>query len=98
MSYFVCSNCGHRHEIFRHGGGRRVAEQLGLPFLGEVPIDPEVVIGGDEGRPIVIKNPGSPAAKAYAEVAGQVAARLSVLSMAGEPGQAPILPEPFQWK
>jgi ATP-binding protein involved in chromosome partitioning len=100
MSYFVCTQCGHRHEIFRYGGGRRVAEQLGLPFLGEIPIDPDVVVGGDEGKPIVLKNPDSPAAKAYRETARQVAARLSVIQAQGGPGamQQPIMPEAFKWQ
>ena len=96
MSYFICTSCGHRHEIFRHGGGRRTAEELGVPFLGEVPIDPEVVVGGDQGVPIVERNPESPAAKAYVQVAGQVAAQLSILS-AGE-GAAPGMPPPLKWQ
>jgi ATP-binding protein involved in chromosome partitioning len=96
MSFFVCSSCGHRHEIFRHGGGSRTAEELGVPFLGEVPIDPEVVVGGDQGSPIVARNPDSPAARAYAEVAGRVAAQLSILS-SGE-GSFPGMPPPLKWQ
>ncbi|MBI4584060.1 MAG: Mrp/NBP35 family ATP-binding protein [Planctomycetes bacterium] len=98
MSYFICPNCSHRHEIFRHGGGRRVAEQLGLPFLGEVPIDPDVVIGGDQGKPIVVRNPDSPATRAYRDLAGQVAARLSVLNSTEGGFQQPIMPGPIQWR
>lgn len=98
MSYFVCSNCGERHEIFRHGGGRRVAEQLGLPFLGEIPLDPEVVLGGDGGSPIVVSRPDSPASLAYGEFTGQVAARISVLNESGGAGQQPIMPETLEWK
>lgn len=100
MSYFVCTNCNQRHEIFRHGGGRRVAEELGVPFLGEVPLDPEVVIGGDLGRPIVIEKPDSPVARSYKEVAGQVAARLSVLNAqsAGPAAQQPVMPQAIEWK
>ncbi len=96
MSYFVCTNCGHRHEIFRYGGGRRTATELDVPFLGEVPIDPEVVLAGDQGAPIVVRNPQSPASKAYAAIAGQVAARLSILS-AGE-GAAPGMTAPLKWQ
>lgn len=103
MSYFVCTHCNHRHEIFRHGGGKKAADQLGVAFLGEIPIDPDVVLGGDQGRPIVIEKPDSPASRAYREVAGQLAARLSVLheeSPAGSPagGQGPIMPGPIDWK
>ena len=47
--YYVCPQCGHRDEIFKHGGGRKTAEQLRVPFLGEIPIDPRVAIGGDSG-------------------------------------------------
>jgi ATP-binding protein involved in chromosome partitioning len=69
MSYFICKHCGEREEIFGHGGGRRTAEMLGVPFLGEVPIDPKVVVGGDSGEPIVILDPTSIAAEAFRELA-----------------------------
>ena len=76
MSYFVCDGCGKRHEIFRYGGGRRTSEELGVPFLGEVPLDPKVTWGGDQGDPVVVSAPDSPASKALREVARQVIARL----------------------
>ena len=72
MSYFICRHCGEREEIFGHGGGQKTAEMLGVPFLGEVPIDPKVVIGGDSGVPIVVGEPASPAAQAFRELARQV--------------------------
>jgi ATP-binding protein involved in chromosome partitioning len=72
MSYYICKHCGDREEIFGHGGGRKTAEMLGVPFLGEVPIDPKVVIGGDSGKPIVTAHPDSAAAKAFTEVARQI--------------------------
>jgi len=53
MSHYVCAQCGHDEAIFKRGGGRETAERLAVPFLGEIPIDPRVVIGGDSGRPIV---------------------------------------------
>ncbi len=65
MSYFDCPDCGHRSHIFRTGGGKKTAEELKVPFLGEIPVDPEVAEAGDSGLPILIKNPHSPAAKAY---------------------------------
>lgn len=81
MSYFVCDQCNKRHDIFRSGGGRRIAEATGIPLLGEIPIDPRVAEGGDGGVPIVKSHPDSPAAVAYKELASSVAGRLSVLNM-----------------
>jgi len=72
MSYYVCPECGHREEIFKHGGGERTARQLGVPFLGEIPLDPKVAVGGDAGRPIVAGEPGSPVAQAYLRIAEQL--------------------------
>ena len=81
MSGFVCDGCGKRHDIFSNGGGERIASHVGVPFLGGVPIDPRVVKSGDEGVPIVKSFPDSPAAAAYRDIAGKVAAQLSVLNM-----------------
>ena len=64
MSYFICRHCGEREEIFGHGGGKKTADKLGVPFLGEIPIDPKVVVGGDSGEPIVSLDPSSPATAA----------------------------------
>jgi len=55
MSYLDCPHCGERIDVFSHGGGRRTAEQLGVHFLAELPLDPKVRIGGDTGSPIVLK-------------------------------------------
>jgi len=77
MSYFVCSHCQEKTFIFREGGGKRISEELGIPFLGEIPIDPEVVLAGDEGVPIVARNPSSPAALAYREIASKVASAVA---------------------
>ncbi len=81
MSYFVCGHCSERTEIFGHGGGARMAEELGIPFLGEVPIDTRVRSGGDEGQPIVVAQPDAPAAQAFRGVAGRVAAQISISAM-----------------
>jgi ATP-binding protein involved in chromosome partitioning len=72
MSYFICRHCGEREEIFGHGGGHKTADMLGVPFLGEVPIDPKVVVGGDSGEPIVVLDPTSVAAAAFRELARQI--------------------------
>jgi ATP-binding protein involved in chromosome partitioning len=77
MSSFVCPHCGKSSEIFKHGGGRRTAEQLGVPFLGEVPIDPAIVAGGDAGTPIVVSHPSSAAAQAFVALAVEVARQVS---------------------
>jgi len=73
MSYYLCTKCGHREEIFKHGGGRRTAEQLHVPFLGEIPLDTRVALGGDSGRPIVAGEPTSSVTEAYVRIAEQVA-------------------------
>jgi ATP-binding protein involved in chromosome partitioning len=82
MSTFVCPHCSKTTEIFSHGGGQKAAEKLDVPFLGEVPIDPQIRQGGDEGRPIVIANPDSPQAKAFVAIAGKVAQQVSILNAA----------------
>lgn len=80
MSYFVPPDLPDRkYYIFGEGGGKRVADELGIDFLGEIPIDPTVVAEGDLGRPIVMSHPESPVAQAYEAVAGQVTRTLAVL-------------------
>jgi len=79
MSYFICPNCGARTDIFDHGGARRFAEQNGLGFLGEIPIDVEVREGGDKGKPIVVANPTSPVAQAFEDVARNIVEKIKAL-------------------
>jgi ATP-binding protein involved in chromosome partitioning len=76
MSYFVGDD-GKRYDIFRHGGGQKLSEAAGVPFLGAIPIDPRVAVCGDEGDPIVHKYPDSPVARAYLELASTVAQELA---------------------
>ena len=81
MSYFIPPDLPDRkYHIFGEGGGKKIAEELGVDFLGEIPIDPAIVEGGDQGRPIVADAPDSPAAKALCDIAGQVARKLAVLA------------------
>jgi ATP-binding protein involved in chromosome partitioning len=81
MSYFTPPDLPDRkYRIFGQGGGRRTAEELGVDFLGEVPIDPRIVEGGDKGRPIVLDAPDSDASRVFAELAGAVARKLAVLA------------------
>jgi ATP-binding protein involved in chromosome partitioning len=80
MSYFVCGNCGHEADIFGHGGGERMAIELGVPFLGSIPIYQPIREGGDSGVPLVVSEPDSPAARAFTAVAERTAAQLSIAS------------------
>jgi len=77
MSYFVCSKCGERHDIFGHGGARHEAERLGVPFLGEIPLDIEVRERSDRGEPVVATLPDSTHARIYRDIAAQVWSALS---------------------
>src|SRR3954470_23567034 len=81
MSYFICPNCAEEHRIFGRGGGERLADELDVPLLGEIPFFPDVLEGGDRGEPIVVSAPESPAAGALFELAG----RLSGLLASGDP-------------
>jgi len=78
MSYFMCPHCNERTDIFSHGGGKKAAEKLGVPFLGEIPIETSIREGGDEGRPILIANPKSMITDIYRKLAGAVAAQISI--------------------
>ena len=72
MSYFCCPNCGHRTDIFSHGGARKEAAALGLDFLGEVPLDIVIRETSDQGQPIVVSQPESEHSKVYREIARKV--------------------------
>jgi len=60
MSYLECPHCNQRIDVFSHGGGRKTAEMMNVPFLGELPLDPAVRIGGDTGQPITLGDAGAP--------------------------------------
>jgi len=89
MSTFTCPHCGKETDVFRHGGGERMSRELGVPFLGTIPLDAEIVTGGDEGRPIVLEKPTSFAAQAYFAIATELAGRLQ--------GLPTTALEPFAW-
>src|SRR5579875_1282738 len=76
MSYYTCKRCAHRHEIFGHGGGARMAEELGLEMLGELPITPEMRAGADHARPLVAVSPRHPASQEFMRIAGRILERL----------------------
>lgn len=81
MSYFVAPDTGKRYDIFGHGGGEKMAKEVNVDFLGEVPLEPAVREGGDDGNPIVVRDPESAAAKAIRTVAQKVAAAVSVKNL-----------------
>jgi ATP-binding protein involved in chromosome partitioning len=80
MSHFVCPECRHESDIFGKGGGERLAVDLGIPFLGRVPLYEPIRLGGDTGVPITIAEAQSPAAEAFRAAARQLAAQLSIAS------------------
>ena len=81
MSYFIAPDTGNRYDIFGKGGGSSFADEMGVPFLGEVPLGIEVREAGDNGTPVVISNPESPQAKAFRTVAEEVARQVSIEAM-----------------
>ena len=80
MSWYVCPSCGHRHDIFSHGGAESAAKRLGVPFLGAIPLEEGIREDADMGTPVVISRPESAGAKAFVDIASQVAARTSIQS------------------
>ena len=84
MSYFVAPDTGNRYNIFGQGGGRKLAEEYSLNFLGQVPLGMEVREGGDTGVPVVIAAPDSPQAGAFRKVAEEVARQVSIEAMKPE--------------
>jgi ATP-binding protein involved in chromosome partitioning len=80
MSHFVCPSCLHESDIFGRGGGERLADELGVPFLGSIPIYEPIRLGGDSGVPIVISEPDSPAGRAFRAAAERTAAQVSIAS------------------
>ena len=81
MGPYTDAKTGQTISFFGEGGGKRMAERLGVPFLGTVPLDPNVRIGGDDGTPVVVQHPDSPAAHMFMKIAKDVAARISVLNL-----------------
>jgi ATP-binding protein involved in chromosome partitioning len=77
MSYFVCPHCGGRTDVFSHGGARAEAQKLGVPFLGEVPLDIAIRANSDDGRPVIVSMPETPQANAFVEIARRVADTLA---------------------
>ena len=89
MSTFTCPHCGHDTDIFHRGGGELMSRELGVPYLGAIPLDAEIVTGGDEGRPVVLAHPASTSARAYQAIANNLLGRLD------EHQASPL--GPFRW-
>lgn len=79
MSYFICDSCDKKHYIFGKGGGAKLAAELGLPLLAEVPMDPRIVEASDEGQAFLVKMPSSIAAEAYGAAAKSISDSLSLM-------------------
>jgi ATP-binding protein involved in chromosome partitioning len=95
MSYYACPNCHHEADIFGHGGGERLAEELGIPFLGRLPVYQPIREGSDTGVPIVVSEPGSSAGRAFMLVAERAAAQVSILAhktAEANKGKIPLIP------
>jgi ATP-binding protein involved in chromosome partitioning len=90
MSYLNCPHCHQRVDVFSMGGGRRTATEMGVPFLGELALDPEVRAGGDSGRPVALRDGDDPHAAGYLELAKSTLARIAE---AGGPRQPTIVIE-----
>jgi len=95
MSYYACPNCHHEADIFGHGGGEKLAEQMDVPFLGRLPVYQPIREGGDTGIPLVVSEPGSSAARAIMLVAERTAAQVSILAhkaAEANKGKIPLIP------
>ena len=86
MSFFRCPACAHESTIFGRGGGERTAEEMGIPFLGRLPIYEPIRVGGDQGQPLVVIEPDSAAAAAFQSVAEQTAAQASIAALGTKRG------------
>lgn len=84
MSYFIAPDTGKRYDIFRAGGGRATAEELGTPFLGEIPIDMSICEGGDAGAPAASSDSDSPQKGAFMELAQEIAKTVSIRNLSGD--------------
>jgi ATP-binding protein involved in chromosome partitioning len=87
MSYYLCSHCGSRDEIFGNGGAREVSRKMQLPFLGEIPLSTSIRTHSDQGTPVVLAEPDSEQAKAFIQIAENLAAQISIQNMSGEAQQ-----------
>ena len=81
MSHFVCPTCQEESDLFGKGGGEAAASEMAVPFLGRIPIYQPIREGGDNGRPIVVAEPDSPASQAFLQLAERAAAQVSIAAI-----------------
>jgi ATP-binding protein involved in chromosome partitioning len=94
MSYYACPNCHHEAEIFGHGGGEALAASMEVPFLGRLPVYQPIREGSDTGVPLIVREPGSPAARSFMTIAERTAAQISVAahkSAEANKGKIPLI-------
>ena len=80
MSYLQCPHCSEQISIFGKGGGQKISEKFGIPFLGEIPLSPQIMEGSDKGKPVIVSDPDSIQANALRKVAKTIAGRISVIA------------------
>jgi len=90
MSYYKCPACGHTDEIFSHGGGKRLAQEVGTKFFGEIPIDTRIRFGGDAGVPVIVASPDSENARLFMDLATKAALEIARLVLS-KPKRTPRL-------
>ena len=94
MSFYECTNCHHQADIFGHGGGEQVAQQLGIPFLGRLPLYQPIRVGSDRGIPLVIAEPESEGSTAFMQLAETVMTQLAIdahKAIAANKGKIPLI-------
>jgi ATP-binding protein involved in chromosome partitioning len=95
MSYYACPNCHHESDIFGYGGGERISNEIGIAFLGRLPVYQPISLGSDRGVPLVIAEPEAPATRAFMTVAERVASQVSIAAFknaAAHKGKIPLIP------
>ena len=85
MSYLICPHCQERIDVFSTGGGERTADQMNVHFLGALPLDPQIRIGGDSGKPVTLRDAGDPHAAGFIQLAKSVLERVEETSAAAKP-------------
>jgi ATP-binding protein involved in chromosome partitioning len=76
MSYFVCPHCGRETDVFSRGGAKKIADALAIPYLAEIPLDPELRAAGDSGKPLLVTAPDAPQSKKFHDLAKILADKL----------------------
>ncbi len=90
MSFYTCPACGHNDEIFSHGGGKRLAQEIGAQFFGEIPIDTRIRFGGDAGVPVMVASPDSENARRFLDIATRTALKVAA-NVLSKPKRTPRL-------